>query len=233
MFVVDQLVRLVCLKIFGTSRPKLFKFTNDGINGGVTYDPYFEIVDDKLVPRKLPQTLSNDVKKDIEKIKNMCYWMDESFMGINVSRFMNYILGAKEIALVEEAEHEANADVATQRFKSRRFGIGFGPLIQLLPFFGNYIVLALNLWVFYCMFTVGLGFTIVRGESWKFFKVKRYGNVFLGFKDVGNMAFNIIVDYGIGLIPFVSFFVNILHRSNSRNLAIFRKSLNKRYSDSK
>lgn len=228
MFVIDQIVRLVCVKVFGTARPQLLKFGNGGVNGD-TYDPYFEVVNDKLVPREPPAKLSDNAKEDIKKIKDMCYWMDESFMGINASSFMNKIFGVKKVAAIEEIEQESNPDVAVPRFKSRRFGIGFGPMIQLFPFVGNYIVLALNLWVFYCMLTVGLGFAISRTENGKFFKVKRYGETFLDLKDVGVMIFNVIVDYGIGLIPFVSFFVSILHRSSSRNLAVFWQSLDRKY----
>lgn len=184
----------------------------------------------------------------ILNIKNTCYWMDESFFGIKVSNFLNRLFGARTSAEIQReytsqnlsqedgaiangaTANNANPEdtAAATTYKSRRIGFGFGPLLQVLPFIGNYIVFTINMWIFLCMLTVGLGVNV----KWNKGKVKLqrlHGQRFLGFKDLGNMIFNILVDFGIGFIPIVGMFVTIIHRCSSRNLTIFWKSLENKY----
>jgi hypothetical protein len=221
------------------------------------YDPYFECaIDNKgrtiLRPREIPDKAPKELAAESEYIKKTCYWMDESFFGMHVSNFMNGMFGAREVAKIEEEYTKENMSKRTSdstkddvgsavaidpvtgkeppnsSYKSRRVGVGFGPLIQFFPVIGNYIVLTINLWILYCMLEVGLGFRVrFTGKSFKIARTKT--GMFLGSKDIGRMIFNIIVDFGIGLIPFVGSFVSIIHRSSSRNLAVFWKSMERYY----
>lgn len=168
--------------------------------------------------------------------------MDESFFGLKMSNFVNKIFGAKEIQVVENeyvSENLARGNNKNQltassnndapsSYKSRRIGFGFGPMIQIMPFIGNYIVLAINVWILYCMIGVGLGYKIhFEGKKLKIKQTSK--KKFIKIGDVGKMIFNIIVDFGIGFIPIVGGFISIIHRSSSRNLAIFWKSMERTY----
>lgn len=188
-----------------------------------------------------------ELNDQVMRIKSMCYWMDESIFGLKVSSFLNRLFGARESAEIQrdytnenlnqidgETAIEARANGVSAHnpsvtaYKSRRVGFGFGPLLQIVPFIGNYVVLTINMWIFCCMVTLGLGLDV----SWNKGHVKVRRNPeqhFLGLKDMGTMIFNIVVDFGIGFIPFVGMFVMIIHRSSSRNLTVFWKCLDKKY----
>lgn len=167
-------------------------------------------------------------------IKRYCYLMDESIFGLHISNILNKVFGVKETTYIERAYINENleqeeSDVSDRNtYKSRRLGIGCSPLLQIIPVIGNYIVLALNLWILYSMINVGMGFRVQCNRG----KIKidcESGRRFINLKDVGKMMFNILVDFGIGFIPIIGMFVGIIHRSSSRNLAIFWKSLEKKY----
>lgn len=243
MFLIDQGVKIILLKVFGTTRPKLFRFTNED-----AYDPYFEVQETgngkaKMKPRTPPPKTPSDLIPLIESIRSTCYWMDESVFGMRASKLLNNVFGTKTVKVIEEeyvAENlvnkgtlkvspkpETGDDAGEVVHKSRRIGVGFAPFMQIVPVIGNYVVFAINLWIFYCMLTVGLGYKV--GVEGKKLKIRKVHDGFLGLNQVGKMLVNIIVDLGIGFIPFVGAFISIIHRSSSRNLAIFYKALDKQY----
>lgn len=232
------------LKVLGTTRLKFGESGNDkdGYGGGY-FDPYFQCFvnskgETKLKSREIPESVPPEMLGRIMDIKRRCYWMDESLFGINSSRLLNKLFGAREVAVLEKEYVSENIDrsnVTPRRtdstsFRARRFGFGFGPLIQVLPWVGNYVVLLINTWILCSMVAVGIGYRIQWG--FRTFGIVHVENSkrFLGFKDICRMIFNILVDFGIGFVPFVGMFASIIHRSNTRNLVIFWKSLDDVYS---
>jgi hypothetical protein len=260
-FIIDKLIKLTMLKIFGTTKPKFFTFGATSNDENESYfDPYFQCIFDKngdvlLKPREIPDNIPIDLQDKIKNIKNTCYWMDESLFGLKTSNFMNKLFGAREIATVEREYVNENMKISTTTpttiktstndnnddnndnsnitlFKSRRLGIGISPILQILPFIGNYILFTMNLWILFCMFEVGFGYNLKFDKHDKFkFKYSKIKNSkrFLNFKSMSIMMFNIMIDFGIGFIPFLGMFVSIIHRSSSRNLAIFWKSMEEKY----
>lgn len=141
----------------------------------------------------------------------MCYLMDESLFGLNISNGLNKIFGIKS------------------NNKSRRLGMGYGPILQIIPFIGNYILFILNIWILYCMFEIGIGMRIkFNNKNFKFIKTNER---FLKSNEIGRMILNILIDFGIGFIPIVGSFISIIHRSSSRNLSIFWKSMDEKYKE--
>ena len=227
-FIIDQALKIVFLKIFGTTRPKFLKFTTSDEEG--YYDPYFETsIDSKgnkiLKNRQIPINFPNELENDVIYIKKTCYLMDESLFGLKMSNFVNKLFGSKKAKKVKE-DSDIDIDIPTT---PRKLGFGFGPLIQIFPFFGNYIVFAINCWLLICMIEIGIGYKIKFED--KRLKLKHYQTKkFLHLKSIGKMIFNIMIDFGIGFIPLVGGFISIIHRSSSRNLAIFWKSMEDSYS---
>lgn len=159
--------------------------------------------------RELPNEFPNEIKLKVLKVKKVCYYVDESLFGMNISNFLNKIFGIKN------------------NNKSRRLGFGYGPILQILPVIGNYILLLINIWILFNLIEIGIGFNIEFKN--RKFNIIKTNDKFLNPKEIGNMVFNILVDFGIGFIPFVGSFISIVHRSSSRNLSIFWKSMDKKY----
>lgn len=176
-----------------------------------------------MIQRPIPKNIPIELTNEITKIRKLCYWMDESLFGIKSSTIMNKLFGFK-IDI-----HASDDNAETRMIKSRRLGFGFGPFLQIVPFIGNYLVLLINTWILYCMFSIGFGIRINLRKG-KFSRCEN--NVkFLKVGEFLRMIFNVVVDFGIGFIPFVGLFVSIIHRSSSRNLAIFWRSMEKEFSD--
>lgn len=243
MIFFDRVVKVILRKVFGTSNPKLITFSTSENDDKTFYDPYFESFTDSngkvlLKPRDVPSQVPLELQSDILGIKSTCYWMDESLLGIKSSALLNKLFGAKDIKIMNN-QPSANANVIsdtnpiTKSLRSRRIGFGFAPIIQIIPVIGNYISLLINIWIIYGMFQIGLGYKLnvhiarrhVKFELNKIRKSRR----FLNIKNLTLMIFNILVDFGIGFVPFAGLFVTIIHRSSSRNLAIFWESMDEQY----
>lgn len=85
---------------------------------------------------------------------------------------------------------------------------GLSTLVRFMPFVGNYIVLCLNLLVLYKIYTL----------------LREYPVQFQ-VKNLSQMATNVAIDFGLGLIPIVGFFTTVAVKCNTRNLNILLGSL--------
>ena len=100
---------------------------------------------------------------------------------------------------------EALASLLDNKFTI--FGISFGldPILDLVPWLGDVVGLFLSLYLIW----IGIKMRIPR-------------------EAIVQMVKNVIVDFVIGLIPFIGFFGDIFYKANIRNLKIL-----KTYNDSK
>lgn len=79
------------------------------------------------------------------------------------------------------------------------FGLKFGidPFLDLYPVFGNIIGVGISCYVFW----IAYQFSVPQKIYWR-------------------MAWNIVVDFIMGAIPFAGFFLDLFYRANAKNLAL-------------
>lgn len=95
---------------------------------------------------------------------------------------------------------QALASLLDARFSL--FGIKFGldPLLDLIPWLGDGIGLLLSLYLIW----IGIKMRIPREE-------------------IMRMVFNVIVDFLIGLVPFLGFVGDIFYKANMKNVKILKR----------
>jgi hypothetical protein len=86
------------------------------------------------------------------------------------------------------------------RFSIWKFKFGIDPLLDVIPGFGNILALGISCYLFYIAYRVKV-------PNWVYVR----------------MVGNIVVDYVLGVVPFVGIFFDVLYRSNIRNFALIEK----------
>ncbi|GMM27887.1 hypothetical protein DAMA08_006030 [Martiniozyma asiatica (nom. inval.)] len=187
------------LKTFGSCKPPQFFKLGDGLN----FDPYYEYYEDgnkiRFRKREIPTNIPIELQNELKVIREWCFWMDESLFGLRFTRWFKSLFSGKSTPV--NANNKIITTKPTNKSR-RRFGLGIGSLISFVPFIGNYIILAFNLYILYSML-----------RTMKKFRV-------LSINATGFMIGNVLVDFGIGLIPFVGAFIGVLYKSNTRNLVL-------------
>jgi len=79
------------------------------------------------------------------------------------------------------------------------FGLKFGidPFLDIFPGFGNFLGVGISCYVFWIAYQLNVPQRIY----W-------------------HMAWNILFDFVLGAVPFAGFFLDLLYRSNTKNLAL-------------
>jgi len=79
------------------------------------------------------------------------------------------------------------------------FGLKFGidPFLDIFPGFGNFLGVGISCYVFWIAYQLNVPQRIY----WR-------------------MAWNILFDFVLGAVPFAGFFLDLLYRSNTKNLAL-------------
>lgn len=101
---------------------------------------------------------------------------------------------------------------------------GLGGFVRLIPFLGNYLVLMLNLIVFYKIYnftTLHDNFNTLKTKFGNF-KIPSYKLLRL----LSPMLLNIGIDFSLGLLPIVGYFLTIGVKCNTRNLNMLFNWLN-------
>lgn len=92
--------------------------------------------------------------------------------------------------------------VTVMDLKFKIFGIRFGidPLLDIIPGFGDLFATLISCYLF-----------------WIAYRLRVPASIYI------QMGWNILIDYLIGVIPFIGFFIDAFFRANVKNFALLEK----------
>lgn len=101
------------------------------------------------------------------------------------------------------------SELLDNKFRIGRFRFGLDPIIGLLPVGGDIISLCISLFIIFAAYWDGIPWVIVR-----------------------KMIGNVLLDFLVGLLPFIGDYADFIYKANSLNIQLIKDYLNKnQYSD--